>query len=237
MTKPASSSFHDQAATLRQLKVLVAVLVLSNIGLGVFSFFLLRKLDRSYSDLIGHTVPVLSDVQTLTVAAVRAMRGTGSVLLDAPEHLRPALLQSVRGALVQDRDLRQQLLGSKFFPAGPDVRQELQATGELFDRQAAEVVNLVSTAKLAEARRHRDESLRPAFDRYLVAITKAGDLFEEDSLKASNELTAQTGSRSVVLLGIASWPVIILSVLLLLTALFVIVLMVLFRGREMSDMP
>ena len=40
-----------------------------------------------------------------------------------------------------------------------------------------------------------------------------------------------------LLLGIASWPIVVLAGLLLLTALFVVVLMVLFRGREMSDTP
>jgi hypothetical protein len=42
---------------------------------------------------------------------------------------------------------------------------------------------------------------------------------------------------STVLLGLAGWPVVLLVGLLLLTAIFVLVLMVLFRGREMSDMP
>lgn len=42
---------------------------------------------------------------------------------------------------------------------------------------------------------------------------------------------------STVVLGCASWPVIVLVTLLVLTAVFVVVLMVLFRGREMSDGP
>src|SRR5205814_8803362 len=80
MARPTSSSLHDQSSTLRQLKLLVVVLVLSNIGLGIFSFYLLRSVDRTYSDLIDRSVPVLNDLQTLTALAVRAMRGTHPTL-------------------------------------------------------------------------------------------------------------------------------------------------------------
>lgn len=237
MTKPATGSFHDQTTTLRQLKVLVAVLVLSNIGLGLFSVYLLRTLDRSYSDLIDHSVPALSNLQTLTAASAEALRGTGPTLFSATGGQRPAVLQHARAALDRDRDLRLRLLGSESFSVAPDVRQELQAAGGAFRMSAVEVLNLVAAGQAAEAARVRENTLRPAFDRYLGAITKAADLLETDSLKANRKLTVKTSSRAVVLLGIASWPVIILGVLLLLTAVFVIVLMVLFRGREMSDMP
>jgi hypothetical protein len=237
MTKPASTSFHDQATTLRQLKVLVAVLVVSNLGLGLISFFLLRALDRNYSDLIGHSVPVQSDLQTLTAAAVEALRGTGPALFNATGNQRLAILQRSRTAIDRDRDLRQRLLASGSFSVAPEVRTEFEAAGEAFRRGAGEVLNLVAAGKAAEAVHLRDNSLRPAFDRYLGVITRASDFVEEDSLKASRALSEKTSTRSVVLLGIASWPVIILGALLLLTAVFVIVLMVLFRGREMSDMP
>ena len=49
MPRIGNSSPNEHTATLRQLKLLVVVLVLSNVGLGIFSFLLLRRLDRQYS--------------------------------------------------------------------------------------------------------------------------------------------------------------------------------------------
>src|SRR5687768_4472026 len=53
MVRPASSDSHDQSATLRKLKLLIVVLVVSNIGLGGLSFYLMRAMDRTYTDLLG----------------------------------------------------------------------------------------------------------------------------------------------------------------------------------------
>ncbi len=80
--------------------------------------------------------------------------------------------------------------------------------------------------------------MQPSFCRHdPTATAKVADVRQDDRLQVSADLTKRTVSMSAVLLGLGSWPIAILAVLLLLTALFVVVLMVLFRGREMSDMP
>ncbi|MEY4941254.1 MAG: hypothetical protein RIQ93_2989, partial [Verrucomicrobiota bacterium] len=61
---------------LRQLKFLIVALTLSNMGLGLFSFFLLRSLNRDYSQLLGQSVSQLNRFQTLTARSVDAMRAT-----------------------------------------------------------------------------------------------------------------------------------------------------------------
>ena len=42
---------------------------------------------------------------------------------------------------------------------------------------------------------------------------------------------------STVVLGVASWPVLIVVALLLLTAVFVLAMMIAFRGKDLSDSP
>ena len=44
-------------------------------------------------------------------------------------------------------------------------------------------------------------------------------------------------SFSTIMIGLASWPFLVIGGLLLVTGLFVLVLMLAFRGREMSDAP
>ena len=85
--------------------------------------------------------------------------------------------------------------------------------------------------------RLRDSGVLPAFDHYVATIGRVSDRIEQTSLRASDEATVRIGRMSTLVLGIAGWPVILLPGLLLLTAIFVVVLMILFRRRGTSDMP
>ena len=183
-----------------QLKLLVVLLVLSNIGLGAFSFYLLREIDHTYSDLFDRSVPVLNDLQSLTAQAVGAMRNANAAQ-----------------------------------PTSGNVRRA--AAGEAFTRIGEQVVAEFAADRVSEATRIRDEILRPAFERYLTATTKLSDVVEAASTRVNDAVSARASNFSRILLGIGSWPVILLGGLLLLTLVFVVVLMVLFLGREMSDMP
>ena len=141
-------------------------------------------------------------------------------------------------AVAEDRDIRVKLLATETLVAfGAKELAELRATGDEFSRSAQEVLVSVSAGRVAEALRLREEVLRPAFDRYLAAMTKAADWLEASSLRENRVMSDTTGNMSTVVLVLASWPIILLLGILLLTAVFVLVLMILFRGREMSDMP
>jgi hypothetical protein len=237
VARSATPSSHDQSSTIRQLKLLVVVLVLSNIGLGVFSFYLLRRVDRTYSDLIDQSVPVLNDLQTLTALAVSAMRGTNPTLFADAAGNRRETLEASRAALASEEALRNKLVTVEWVTGQNAERAHFRAAGEAFSRTATEVLAGYAAGQDAAALRLREEKLRAEFDRYLNSITKAADVLEAESSRQSDSLSAHTGSMSTVMLGIASWPVILLLGLLALTAIFVLVLMVLFRGREMNDMP
>jgi hypothetical protein len=227
---------HNQS-TLRQLKWLVALLILSNVALGVFGFSVLRSIDRRYSDLIGQSVPLLNNLQTLTAQSVEAMRATGSNLLEVPVAARDDAVRHGRQVLLQERTFRLQLMKQLQVVGVTQGRQKIQEAGDAFTTVATQVIEVAAGGKLEEAKRLRDEKLRPAFDRYLTAVTKAADDVEATSLRTNDDYSAQTGSMSHVILGVASWPVIVIVGLLLFTAVFVLGLMILFRGREMNDMP
>ena len=237
MSKSAFPGSPDHAATLRRMNILVVLLVISNIVTGVLSVYLLRKVDRRYSELIMHSVPVLNDLQTLTAQSTEAMRATNPVFFrDATEKLEPAL-QLGRASLEADRNLRDKLLKAEWLPETSAKRLEFQQAGEAFTRLGAEVLGLFKAGKSNEAIRVREESLHPAFEKYQRAITKIADLLQDESMVANNDFSAKTSSLSTIVLGVAGWPLIVLMGLLLLTVCFVVVLMFVFRGKELGDMP
>lgn len=237
MARPGSPHLTDQNSTVRQLKLLVLILVISNIGLGAFSFYLLRAMDRSYSELFDRSVPILSDLQTLTARAVHAMRGTNSTPHAGKSSAPPAFIEQARAGFAAERSLRERVLKAQWTSTNETERAEFRAAGEDFTRWGDDVVASLAAGRWSDAAKVREERLRVAFERYITAMTKLSDGLEAESARVSEAVSARTGSLSNVVLGIASWPVLLLAGLLLLTAIFVLVLMVLFRGREMSDMP
>jgi hypothetical protein len=235
MPKPIHES-RDNSATLRQLKLLVVLLVLSNVGLGTLSFYLLRKVDERYSDLIDQALPLVVNLESLTIQAVDAMRTTNPKLFQAGDEGRETALRRARTSLETARTLRETILRRDWLQIRKQ-RAEFQRSGEEFTREAAEVVRLLASGDLTAAEAWREQHLRPAFDHYLENARKATSSLETEAQRINDEFTASTSSTSKAMLGLGGWPLLLLVALLAITAVFVLVLMLLFRGREMSDTP
>jgi hypothetical protein len=183
---------------------------------------------------LNRSVPVLNDMQELTVRIVQAMRATN------PAQIQGVVAESemrARGqkSLAQERVLRERILASEWVASADAERKELEIAANDFIRIATDVLNKFIAGDTTEATQLRDEHLRPAFDRYLFVVTRTSDVIESDSRQANSVATARTGNLSTVVLGIASWPLFLVAGVLLMTAIFVLLLMVLFRGREMTD--
>jgi hypothetical protein len=225
---------HHEISTLRQLRVLVVLLILSNVALGIFGFYFLRAVDRKYSNLIEQSVPTMNDLQTLTAVSMDAMRSTNPILLGESGQNRAEIVSRARLALERDRDLRRQALKRESISTGADERLDFGKAGDTFTEKASEVVNLLAAGDSVQATRRREEVLRPTFDSYVAATTKAADILEAESLRTSENMTMRTFRMSSLLLGIGTWPVMILGTFLLIAALFVlgVLIKVLFSRGE-----
>ncbi len=213
-----------RVSTLRQLKVLVVLLIFSNIALGGFGFYSLRTIDRKYSRLISQTVPALNDLEELTTISVEAMRNTNPMLYGASTQSRPELSSRARSALGRQRELRERIAQNELSLIGREQGQSFQKAGEAFDREATAIIDLLTSARDIEAQAMREHSLRPIFERYLAEVTKTADLVEAQSLRASETLSARTSSISNIMLGVAGWPVFILMAVLI--AILVVILFI-----------
>lgn len=237
MARTTTFSPHDQTSTLRNMKLLVVVLIVSNFALGAFSVYLLRSVDKRYSDLVGQAVPALNDLRELTSNTVSAMRSTNPRNFAGSESALSAAIQTARQRLAAVKNLRQDSLKDPYFAGRAETYAAIVQTGSEFDGVCAEYLEIYAGGRPAEAVRQRDEKMLPAFDRHIAAIGAAADIIESTSLATSKVYAGRTRSLSTMLLGVASWPVIVLLALLLLTAGFVIAMMIAFRGKDLADTP
>jgi len=225
----------SQKAALRQLKILVVILIISNIGLGLFGIYVLRSVDRKYSALIHQTVPPINELQTLTAWSVDAMRSTNPSLFPTSADGSSRAVQQAQSLIERDRELRTRALQREWLGLKPGEGRDLLEAGDAFTRDSLEILHLFETGRNAEAGQRREAVLRPAFDRYVASLTKTADALEAESLRTSGRLTEQTGSISHLMLGMASWPFVIVGLFFLAAILFVIGVLVrvtVFRGAE-----
>ncbi len=206
----------------RSAKALIFVLVVvSNIATGIFSFYSLRGLDAKYSALLAQSVPTLNDLQTLTAMTVEAMRSTNPSVLGLPnENSSERARQSIHG----EEQLRHSLLQRHWLPADSKDRLEFESAGAAFSRAATAFVDSFANSAPSEMNQKRDEVLRPAFQRYQVATTKAADALEAESLQTSGTLTTKAGNVSRLILAAGTWPLAILLTLFLASALVLLYL-------------
>jgi hypothetical protein len=237
MANSVSSSLSDQASSLRNLKRLVVLLVVSNLALGVFSVYLLRLVDRNYSDLVGQAVPTVKSLREWRADVLMTHQAMGFRLFEAPEPKRAAALERARAALVHEKVLSDSMLARPELAVDPSLRDDLRQAAEAYGRVGAELVQLFAAGKIAEAERIHDSNLRAAFDRYFATIGKASDVVETDVLRTSDAYTVKTGRFSTIVLGLAGWPLLVFVALLLLVVVLVIAMMVAFRGKDLADAP
>lgn len=231
MAHATPSAPRDDLAVIRKLKFLVALLVFSNVTIGIMGIYLLKVVDDRYTRLIERSVPLLSDLQTLTAKTVEAMRSTNPVLHDAPER-REASVHRSQAAFEAERAQRAKVLGSDWgdFPA--DMRQIFVSASKGFSQSGQEVLALYQTDRAVEAGKLREVTLRPDFDRYLRATTKAADIVERRSLRESDGFTAKTSSLVRALLGFAGWPVFVVVAGVLFSTSSVALLLLAWRARS-----
>jgi len=237
MSLPISSSSSEQAASLRNLKRLVVVLIASNIALGLFSVYLLRSVDRRYSDLVERTVPALGNLEDGLANVIRVQRAVGSGLTNAPVAKRAEAVDRARAALARERAFFGTLIVEPALAGLPAERDGVQQAAEAYRRVAGERLDLFAAGKFAEAERVRDEGLRPAFDLYLTAFDRATDAVGAAVIHTSDAYTAKTGHLTRIVLGLAGWPLLVFGILLLLVVGLVIAMMVAFRGKDLADAP
>jgi hypothetical protein len=210
----------SQQAALKQLKILVVVLIISNVGLGFLSVYLLRAVDRKYSVLITQTVPTINELQALTAWSIEAMRGTNPTLFQDSAGNAAAIAQRSRNAIDHERDQRNHALQRQWLK--PAERAELRQAGEAFTRESLAVLQLFESGRNADAQQERNASLRPAFDSYVRCLTKSADTLEVEGLRTSGNLTEQTGSMSHMMMGVATWPVIVVGFFFLAAMIYVL---------------
>lgn len=223
--------------TLRRLKLLAGVLVLSNFLLGAFSFYLIRRTDRDYSLLIDENVPALYQSRHVGQQAGIAYRAMISALLTKDPATCAVQLDRARAALRRGDELRAALLKLDLLRTRPDLAAEYQQTAEDFNLAAKELLPRITPEDTVDAERDRIQHLQDLYERMIAVNEKLATVAASDTQTGNDGYTAQSQLRSELMLGLASWPLLVAALIVGLTLVILVVMLVVFRQAVISDEP
>ncbi len=226
-----SKTSRNFSIKLAKRELLFAIVFASYIGSIVCNFYLLKEIDRNYSELIDHSVPVLRELNNVTASAAYAIHQTYPRLFDEKAPGRIEALQRARAALTDETLTRIRFLQSDFSGISLGEMTELKEVGEEFSRIGNNVVKLYAEENLKEAELYRERELRPALERYIAATKMMADKISDIGEKSSDQITEKTRRMSLSVLGFASWPAIaLLLIFIVLLSLGLVVLFIMFKA-------
>ncbi len=191
---------------MRRLRLLVAVLVLSNCALGVFSVFLLRKLDQDYTVLFDQTLPLMSQLRAAGRENTDAYRALVTGLVEVDPALCAEATIRARQALSRGRAARVRLAQSPVLRQKPGLLNEMEEAGAGFEAIAENLLPRLTAEASPASERIHFELLEKALERSRAANRALQDYVEERSQALSDTISGEVRTRSALVLGVASWP-------------------------------
>ena len=233
--RPASTS--TPTAGNQQLKLLVLVLVLSNIILGLLSVFLLRSLNRDYSLLIDDSVPTMNHIRSIGKEANETFRAVIMGLVNDDPAVCAMAIQRAQHALESEKKNRARVFSASILQEKPALLAELRQTGEAYEQMAASLISRITPNTTTEDERIRINQIQQTVDHYSIVVGKALDFVESHSRTANGTYSKSVRLRSALMIVLASWPVLVAGLVVTLTVVVVSILLLLFKQADAGDEP
>ncbi len=229
MANTPSSISGNPPATLRGLKIFVVILMVSNLLLGGLSVYLLRSLDESYSNLIDRNFPLMNALRKLTKETISMQRQVLAALIATDQTGRADSLQKLIEARTRQARYLAGLLRADEFRARPELSHALLQSSQAYEGGVEKFRALLAADRRPEADQLRNELLRPSVNHYLDVIDQAAAAVEDGSQRLNDDYSGLVRTHSTLLLGLASWPLVIALVLTVVVGFIIGVLVLVYR--------
>jgi len=227
MTLPSKSSS-------RVFPLLVGLLLCSNAATALIAYLVIDRMDTRYSRELSIAVPGLHEVVLLAQDSANTHRAAGNLLLARNEAESKLMWERLR--LARQKELSRL---TEVFTQGPpnesDPMQPLWSSATSYNKVLESFEDLVQKGELDSAISYRLDKLRPAFEQYQLRQTEQSVRLNRELMKASNQISSQANTRKNVLLGIGTFPLLLILVALVVFGVLGGVFWRQIRGIESQD--
>jgi len=226
-----------RAVTLRRMQLLVALLVFSNLFVGFYSIHLIRRTAREYSGLIDESIPVISGTRHAGQQAGFAYRSIIAGLVTQDPARCAAMLKRATTSLTLAREFRAHVLEDTFFQENPALAQEFKKSGDDFDAAATDMLPRLVPQNSADAERKRLDNLLTLYESHVATVERIVAATASRAEMTSDHYSNENQGEARIVLGLASWPLLLLGLGVAFAASMAVFMLLVFRQAVIVDEP
>jgi len=207
----------DVSVGVQRLKLLIGILVVSNLVLGVLSFRFLVTLDTDYNELIDRSLPTINHLRGMTSESSVTHRSLTFALSAQQPDRRAGYLKTAEQALAKEERHVRDVTPVLDAELGAETGARLKKAHDLYYTQSLALVALLREGKRQEAG-DRVHEMREALDAFMTTVADIADAFAQRSQDEGDLVSANVRTRGTIMLGLGGWPLAIAAALTLLIA-------------------
>jgi CHASE3 domain sensor protein len=210
----------DVSVGVKRLKLLIGILVVSNLVLGVLSFRFLVTLDADYNELIDRSLPTINHLRGMTSESSVTHRSLTFALSAQQPERQAGYLKTAEQALAKEERHIRDVTPVLDAELGPETGARLKKAHDLYYTRSSALIALLRDGKRQEAG-DRVREMRDALDAFMITVADIADAFAQRSQDEGDLVSASVRKHGTIVLGLGGWPLAIAGAL---TFLIVIVL-------------
>jgi CHASE3 domain sensor protein len=210
----------DVSIGVKRLKLLIGVLVVSNLVLGVLSFRFLVALDADYNELIDRSLPTINHLRGMTSESSVTHRSLTFALSAQQPERQAGYLKTAEQALAKEERHIRDVTPVLDAELGAETVARLKKAHDLYYTRSSALIALLRDGKRQEAG-DRVREMRDALDAFMITVADIADAFAQRSQDEGDLVSANVRKHGTIVLGLGGWPLAIAGAL---TFLIVIVL-------------
>ena len=220
---------------LRRWKFIAGVLLIGLIGLGMFSAYLVRQLDRDYSLLLDRTLPLIDDIRRVAREQSTVFRSIVTGLVENDPAQVNAAIQQAQAAVDRMRHDEAVLLTSDILQERADLLAEQKKADQAFVAVVTDLLPHVTATATAEDERERLERLRAALEHANAVSRELIQFVENRSQSISDDYSHLARTRAAIIFGIAGLPLLVGTLAALVIVCVIGAVILLFRRYGTED--
>ncbi len=204
--------------------ILIVGLLASNLFVGVFSLYFLNSVNVRYATLLDSSVPLINSLRTLTRELGAVQRLARRVVDPSNEVTWTELVQQLDDGSNNARAHARVVSNMDFFK-GTRIGASILRCNLDYGGKADVFLALIRSGKLVEANQYNTDTLRPSYDRYMIALDGAAAHVAREGADLSASYAAESKLVGNFLLAFAGWPLLAAAgIVLVLSVIFVVFL-------------
>ena len=226
----------EALAVVRRLKLLVVILVISNLVLGAVSFHFMRKIDADFSELIDRSLPTINNLRGMTSESSLTHRSLTFALSAQQPERREDYLKAADQGLVQGDKYIAEVSPILSAELGRETVARLQAAYARYRQQSSALITLLREGTPPEAN-NQIRDMRQALGEFMNLVAQISDTFERRSQDQSDLVSATVRTRGRIVLGLGGWPLAVTAIIACIIATVLVLMIILTHRLGARDDP